>query len=926
MTLFHALRLRPLVISLAVAGALSACLSPSNEELMSRAKDQMSKGAWQAASIDLKSALQQDGSLIEARVLLATALVELGDGAGALIELEKLPEGQVPRERLVPLQARAMVAKGEFRQVLERFGSAQFNEPQAAASLQVSLARAHFAQRDAAKGLTAARRALELDPKQLEARLLEARAMAALMELDAARARAQAMLKDHPKDLSVLLLLGDLELVRPQGSQAALSHYQAAQAIAPTNLEAFSRILPILLKDRRLDQAKQQLDVMRKAAPNHPNTLYYGAWLAFEKKEYESAAQAIEQVLKQVFDSGDVHQLAGLIDLQRKRHTRATDHLRRAVNLSPQNHEARLSLAQAMLQGGDANGALTTLQPLLNQPQPRPQARLLGAQAHTQLGQGAQAERILLALKAQDPDFAAGRVALGMTLAQNSKTAQGLDELRRLASSEAEPQGDMALIGLLNRLDRLDEALQAVDGLEKKLPKDPLPNLLRGQFLTRKADAGAAAASFEKALAAEAGYLPAVHGLVNLDLLAKKPAAAQARLEKFTREHPKNATAWLSLLQVRQSQGAKVDEQKQLLQKALGAEPDHLPAHLELVRILRDQKDSVAAMAAVKTAIARLPDQPQLLEHLALLHEDAGDLNQAAAVLNQWISAFPKDAKAYALLAGIQLRQGDKTAPLATLRKGFETSPDSIPLGKLLVANEVQAGNRERARSVAQAIQRRHPNNSEGHLLEGDIALQAKDYLKAIAAYRKGWEVDAGAGMAVRLHRSLLLAKRAAEAKSFEGTHQSRAPGDLYFQLYLADLAFSEQRWDAAEVHYQRALDIDPKRAGAQNNLALALDHAGRPGALAAAEAAAQLEPERPEILDTLAGLLAKSGQLERALQTQEKALRLAPSAAPHQLTHAKLLIQAKRSAEARVLLQQLAGLGSRFPQQEEVARLLRSL
>ncbi|WP_175423643.1 XrtA/PEP-CTERM system TPR-repeat protein PrsT [Inhella inkyongensis] len=919
-------RLRLLAASLATAGALSACLSPSSEELMARAKDQMRQGAWQTAAIDLKSALQQDGSLIEARVLLATALVELGDGTGAWIELEKLPEGQIPRERLAPLQARAMVAKGEMRQVIERFGSAQFSDPQAAASLEVSLARAYFALGDVAKGLTATRKALGHEPQRLEARLLEARAMAATNEVDTAVSRAQAILNEHPKNLKVLLLLGDLEAIRPQGSQAAMAHYLAAQAIAPTDLESFSRILPIQLKERQLDKAKLQLEAMRKAAPTHPNTQYYVAWLAFENKEYEAAALAIEQVLKQVFDSADVHQLAGLIDLQRKRHTRATDHLRRAVNLSPQNQAARLSLAQALLQSGDASGTLNALQPLINQQQPAAQARLLAAQAHTQLGQGAQAERILLALKAQEPDFAAGRVALGITLAQNSKTAQGLEELRRLAAAENDPQGDMALIGLLNRLDRLEEAIQAVDALEKKLSKDPLPQLLRGQFLTRKGDSAAATQAFSKALERESAYLPAVHGLVNLDLLAKKPADAQARLEKFTREHPKSAAAWFSLLQVRQSQGAKIDEQKQLLNKALSAEPQHLPAHLELTKILREQKDNAGAMAAVKTALSRLPEQPQLLEHLALLHEDAGDFNQAAAVLNQWIGAFPKDAKAYALLAGIQLRQGDKTAPLATLRKGFETSPESIPIAKLLVSSEITAGNRERARTVAQAVQRRHPASPEGHLLEGDIAFQAKDYTKAAAAYRKGWEIDAGAGMAVRLHRSLLLAKRGVEATTFEATHQARAPGDLYFQLYLADLAFAERRWDVAETHYRRALAIDPKRAGAQNNLALALDQAGKAGALAAAEAAASLEPERAEILDTLATLLAKEGQIERAIKTQEKALRLAPGAAPHQLTHAKLLIQAKRGAEARAVLQQLAGLGARFPHQDEVARLLRNL
>jgi protein O-mannosyl-transferase len=87
---------------------------------------------------------------------------------------------------------------------------------------------------------------------------------------------------------------------------------------------------------------------------------------------------------------------------------------------------------------------------------------------------------------------------------------------------------------------------------------------------------------------------------------------------------------------------------------------------------------------------------------------------------------------------------------------------------------------------------------------------------------------------------------------------------------------------DEASAHYQKALEIDPNYARAYNNLAWIRathpDPKFRDGALAVklARRAAELTPDSPDILDTLAAAYAEAGRFPDAVQTAHKALELA--------------------------------------------------
>ena len=79
-------------------------------------------------------------------------------------------------------------------------------------------------------------------------------------------------------------------------------------------------------------------------------------------------------------------------------------------------------------------------------------------------------------------------------------------------------------------------------------------------------------------------------------------------------------------------------------------------------------------------------------------------------------------------------------------------------------------------------------------------------------------------------------------------------------------------------------------------------------------------------LLDTLAHALASEKQFDKAIETEKRALALAPDAHDIRLALAKLYIRSGDKAAARAELDRLAKLEDKFAAQPEVGRLLQTL
>lgn len=130
-------------------------------------------------------------------------------------------------------------------------------------------------------------------------------------------------------------------------------------------------------------------------------------------------------------------------------------------------------------------------------------------------------------------------------------------------------------------------------------------------------------------------------------------------------------------------------------------------------------------------------------------------------------------------------------------------------------------------------------------------------------------------------------------------------PADAEGWVAFGNAAFGEGRLQEAEAAFRKALAVDPRHAGAANNLAMALLALGKSPFEAEALARDALEmqgPLKPYILDTLAHACLRQGRLAEAEALIAEALAAAPPddrSMRDQLAATRGLIEAAAAAPA---------------------------
>jgi predicted Zn-dependent protease len=269
---------------------------------------------------------------------------------------------------------------------------------------------------------------------------------------------------------------------------------------------------------------------------------------------------------------------------------------------------------------------------------------------------------------------------------------------------------------------------------------------------------------------------------------------------------------------------------------------------------------------------------------------------------------------------------GLSAAALQSLKRALAAKPEHLPTQLAIARVLAGMGRIDEALAHARAMQKQRPNESLGLAVEGDLEMQARRHDKAAQAYRASLRGLPSSDVAIRLHQALMAGDAKAQALAHQAAWLKSHPKDVAFAFYLGDAALVRGDHAEALLHYKAVLAIDAEHVASLNNVAWLLHRQKQADALAYAEKANKLRPGQPPFMDTLAGILADSGQLSRAISLQKEAVDLAPGLAQHRLHLAKLYIQAGQKSAARTELGRLAELGDKFSAQAEVKQLLKQL
>jgi Flp pilus assembly protein TadD len=180
--------------------------------------------------------------------------------------------------------------------------------------------------------------------------------------------------------------------------------------------------------------------------------------------------------------------------------------------------------------------------------------------------------------------------------------------------------------------------------------------------------------------------------------------------------------------------------------------------------------------------------------------------------------------------------------------------------------------------------------------------------------------------LAAKLFSLLLREGRDAEAGSFGDGWMKRHPKDAKMDYLLSVRDITRGDLKAAETRLRRVLAAYPANALALNNLAWVLVKTSGKEAVDYARRAVDVQPDRPELMDTLALALAADKQFAAAMDVQKRALELAPNDPGLRLGVARIALLAGDKSLARTELEHLKTLGPSFVGQAEVSKLMQAL
>lgn len=886
----------------AVAILLTAC-SESPEQMVASARDYLAKNELNAASIQLKNALQQDGKLAEARFLLGAINLRQGNVAGAEKELRRAAELGFPGVEVSPLLARSMVQLGEHDRVLREFEGRQVGEPGADARLLAAIGDAYFAKAEFDKARGAFDAALERLADEPSAMLGRARSKFVAGDLDGAMADADAVVASAAAGDTLPeahALRADIWLARGEVDKA-LTDIDVAIRARPATVGYHFAAIVIELREGTLDKAETRVGALAKAAPKHPVTRYVQALIEQRKGNLAAARTHIAETVRLMPDYLPGRLLAGMIHAALNEHAQAQEHLGAVAGRAPRHEGARRALALSHLNAGAPQQAMETLAPLLDVATPDTSTLRLAGRIYVALGDTERAAEIFERVAAATPDDASARTQLGIARLLEGDLEKGVGDLEAASElSTSEGEADVALILVNLRRGKLDSALAAQQELERKRPDDPRTFALKGGIMLAKRDQQAARAAFEKALVLKPDYLPAATNLSRLDLADNRGEDARRRFESVIAANPASVDAYLLLGGVTLGTGGTPADARAVLERAAKAVPQSPAPRLALVAHELRFGDAKRSVALARELVAAYPGDPRAHKMLGQAHLAARDVPQALDAFSRQSTLLPRAAQPLVELAEVQSLNKDFAAAEQSLRKALGLNAVHLEAQQRLSAILVATQRIDEALAVAHGVQKQRPASSAGWVLEGDIHAAVKSWAPAQQGYRKAFEREGVGQTLVKLHAAYMLGGKTADAAKLAGDWLRAQPRDLFIRNYLAEAAIATGRLADAEKLYREMDAIRPDDPNVINNLAWIAGQRGDPGAMALAERAVALAPQNPAILDTLGELQMAQGQPEKGLESLRKAVDIAPDRPVLRANLARAYAQVGRKEDAR--------------------------
>lgn len=696
-----------------------------------------------------------------------------------------------------------------------------------------------------------AKNAVQIEPKNAEARFLMAQILEQEGNLREVVSNLLIVVDTDPRHLDAQLKLGTLYFYGAEYAQAG-QYAAAAAAIAPEDPRVRLLQARLHFQAERTAEGMALVDAVLAGEPGNQDALVMKA-MAVARTDPAAARALIDAALQTVptAESQALRRVRlGLLDTN----TQAAEieaELQALARDFPDVSDYVLQLAQLYREQGKVGQAEQVMRELVERRPDDMQARLGLVQFLAQARSPEVAEETLKRFVAERPDVPQLRQALARRYEATGRYEEALAIYRELAAQDPKSVTGLAarreIAKAAFRAGQAEEGRQAIEAILADSPDDP-------DALVMRAGLRYDAAEYAEAIA-------------DLRIALRRQPEFQAALLLLGRVYARTGDATLA-----------TDTYRRLLQ----VNPGHPEALAELPPLLVARGDVAGAAEVIEKNLALAPQDLQALGRLAEVRLQQRDYAAAEALARRMIAVEGQDGLGEFELGRVLAAQARHAEAVASFRRALAARPTDVLVLDGLVQSLVASGRSDAAVETLESFLAANPDQVQAKYLLGVVHAragrldEARPLLDAAVAAQPGVAVYhvARAGLEPTAEGRIEVLARGRAA----------APGNVELALRLAEEYERARRYDEAIGVYEEIVGKPGTPDAAVNNLAaLLLDHRSDDASLKralelATPFAGSTDPAR---LDTLGWAHYRNGDFAQAVPLLERAVAAAGEVAP---------------------------------------------
>lgn len=890
-----------LIPSLALLAVLTACSKKDSAEHYADAQNFLANKQYNAAIIELRSAVRQSPEDARFRLALGLVLLETGEIVQAERELQRaLDYGAADEDVAFPL-IKANYLLSNHSAVLSLLAGSTELSARTEALLNTYRVLSELELGDTPAAMLLLETLADSSENDVQA---FAKALRELSQQNSDAAMTQLLTIASNSELyaEAVFLQSKVQLANRDtaAATASLNHY--LELVPSANLARLF-LAQAYVQNEQFVEAEPHLTLLLQQFPDQPLANFLQSIIFFKAENFESAKSHSEKALRDPGLSTRARIIAAISSMQLNLDAQALTHLDTVKDQLHQFPDAQRLYAMLQLRSGETEQAREILATL---PDNEKNLQLIATTAFELVRQGAadsaqdlinqyeqQSSRdvtslttlgsIKLGIEGQreagirdlqqalelDPTVNRTRLVLAFTylqLKEFDKAADLADEWLKDPEMAVAGYSLKAYAKMLQQ--QFTEALQFADQALQLKPQSPFPTLVQAMIVARNGDLDSSLKQLSSMLDQHPQYLAGLEQYYALSKTNKNSDDATKRIERLFKEN------------------------EQLY-----------PARLLRARVAHDQQDFQKVVALLSSVSIPAQDLPPV--HNLVLIESQHKLGHSDAALKlaeQWYSNSPQSIEAGYTYANALSANNDFDKAL-TVINSLLTSHSNQPrlvmaqLGLLRQLNRL-----DQAIAVINNLPQATLASPQVQFMKGRLALENGNTSDALKAFENSYGMLPAHETAMYI--ALNMAPRSEDsAKAFIEQHIKQHGSDSALDTYFATLLLKTDTEKSKQM-YKSLVEKEPNNIIALNNYAwLLIEDDKADEAEVFAKRAIAIQPNHPDILDTYGKVLMKLNKYQTAIEQFEQSLQIRPEHPEVLLNYAEALSLTQQPDKARQIL-----------------------